>query len=122
MMIIRFRQLILENYTSVTLRLTSPELSNVVLEMLGILSMIMQSKFDPNTLAYQYCQNPDLFVDYYADLYCKEFKLVRESMPDRFTSETLRDAKDFIKKIINFSSTHPDSKITEYVKFIKIKK
>jgi hypothetical protein len=70
--------------------------------------------------AFDYLQNPDLFIEKYVELYCTEFKVVRENMRDHFTPETLRHAKFFLKKIINFSLKHPDSKICNYEKF-KIK-
>ena len=121
-MIIVFRQLILEEYGSITLKLTNRQISDVVLEIIGILSVIMRSKLSFTMLAYQYNLNPDLFINQYADFYCIEFKTVRESMSDRFTPTTVEYAKDFIKKIIDYSSAHPDSKATEYIKFTKIKK
>lgn len=121
-MIIVFRQFILENESWITLILTSQELSFVVLEMIGILSIMAKDSSNSVDFAFDYLQNPDLFIEKYAELYCIEFKVVRENMRNHFTPETLKYAKYFMKKIINFSLKHPDSKICDYVKLIKIKK
>ena len=121
-MIIVFRQFILENDSWITLVLTSEQLSFVVLEIIGILSIMAKGSSNSVDFAFDYLQNPDIFIEKYVELYCIEFKVVRENMRDHFTPETLRHAKFFLKKIINFSLKHPDSKICDYVKLIKIKK
>lgn len=120
-MIIVFRQFILEKYSWVTLKLTNRQLSDVVLEMMGIFSVIMQNQ-DIHMAAFEYVQDSDLFIEKYTERYCVEFKEVRSTLSDRFTPETLAYAKYFVKQSIDYSLHFPDSNICEYVKLIKIKK
>jgi len=121
-MVIVFRQFILEHHSWITLKLTSSQLSDVALEMMGILSEMLKNNPNVHSLAFEYFQNPDIFVEKYSSLYCFEFESVRAKLSDRFNSDTLNYAKYFIKEIIEFSINNPDSEIAKYVKLIKIKK